>query len=110
MPLARILRDHAVTLSASLKRDLADLAVERQLLNGNPKTKDNLTRLRKLDSQMRQAEAGIARLIDYNPETQRPFDCPYCWIIEARRFRLEAAEGRVAAVSCPNCTAEFSLD
>lgn len=110
MPLARLLRDQAVMLSASLKKDLADLAVEKRVLDVSPKTESNAARLVQVLAEMKAAEEGTTRLHDYNPEIQRPFDCPYCWIIEGKRHCLQPADGKTEAAACPTCTSEYALD
>ena len=110
MPLARVLRAQAVIFASSCKSDLADLAVEKQVLEVAPNSPEKLSRLHQVDEQIQLAEDGISRLHEYNPEFQRPFECPYCWIIEGAHTRLQPAVGKTEAAACPDCAAEYSLE
>ena len=110
MPLASVLREQAVIFAASLKNDLVDLRIEKQVLEASPKTQANVSQLKLVLDQIGNVEAGLARLHEYNPEIARPFECPYCWIIQAERTPLSPAEGQVIAAACPSCAAEYQLD
>ena len=55
MPLARVLRNEAVVLAASLKRDLAELSVEQQVLQRSSKTGLHIERLGQIASEMQKA-------------------------------------------------------
>lgn len=109
MPLARLLRDEAEVLAGSLRYELAKLAIEKRRLE-RPSSEEDTDQRRHVLIAIDRAVQGIARLEEFNPESQRPYDCPYCWIIEGRRFQLKPAQGRIEAAACPNCTAEYALD
>lgn len=110
MPLTRKLRENAANLVASLKKDLVELAIEKQVLDASPKNTANLNRLAVVEKEIRLAENGIARLKEYSPDAQFPAHCPYCWIIEGKRLPLNTVPGPAEVVSCWNCAAEYTLD
>lgn len=111
MSLAQRLREEAETLARSMQKDLVEATLEKQNIEYGEGRLLDRSRLGPLEREIQFSLSASERLADYKPELHtRMLDCPYCWIVEAKRIKLIPVPGPVEAVACSNCASEYSLE
>ena len=60
-------------------------------------------------TEAQQATLAQTRLSTYQPDCQRrPFDCPYCWMVDGIANPLRPISGPRRLISCSSCASEYA--